>query len=654
MPTNLTQAPRLLVKGIPGIPQASRLFFFTFSTHLKKFGWIPSDADQCLFFNPSISEKAAVLIWVDDFVFLHESEAVFQTFMANLTEKFIVPVFGPLSSFLGMDVTYNRQAGILHLSQANTTNVLLERAKMTDCNPAQIPCQPGSVFSRANCPATTNSTTAEYRSLIALANFLSCWTRADITFCVNKLCKFMSNPGEAHWKLLKHLLRYLRGTKHLGLTFSNNNDHNGLSGIYGYTDSSFGDCPDTSRSTLAYVFFYHGCIISWHSKLNSYVTTCTNHSEYAALALGAKEAEWLVVLFSQLDSLVKYTPIPLFVDNSGIVSMVFNPVDHASNKHVKIGCHYTRELSESKVIAPQRVATDVNIADLFTKPLGPQLFRAFSSKFMSEPDRRLTHTEHIYMFTAGTPESSVGEVENTPVESVSSLQSTTSSSRPLNNFQSNWPFVSVVKNELSAVSYDIVPTDEFFPQNGVKYEIIFYGGQAANKFVLSKHVGMKITDSGGTPYYVCKRAPKPSTTTFHLQPKSPVQFSSPAQTQPSTSAPSLVQSSGFLVSTPRPTLSCNGCGFQNTEIVTNLVCICCSKSQFTWSCICSQPNTLQEIKQSPAITDPEQIKYTTPILSGAMYHHVNCQLFAATDRVAYASIYFAKDYKMQPAACCDV
>jgi hypothetical protein len=111
------------------------------------------------------------------------------------------------------------------------------------------------------------------------------------------------------------------------------------------------------------------------------VTTCTNHSEYAALYLAAKEAQWLTLLFEELAP--RKEPIPIYVDNSGVVSLVFNPVDHQSNKHVRIACHYVRELVDEKVIAPQRVATQDNLADLLTKPLGAPAFKAMSVRFVA-------------------------------------------------------------------------------------------------------------------------------------------------------------------------------------------------------------------------------------------------------------------------------
>src|SRR6478672_859582 len=103
-------------------------------------------------------------------------------------------------------------------------------------------------------------------------------------------------------------------------------------------------------------------------------------SSYAALASGAKEAQWLVYLFEELERQVKHTPVPIFVDNSGV--LVFNPVDHQSNKHIRLSCHYARELTELKVIAPQRVATANNLADFFTKSLGSPQFKSMIVSFV--------------------------------------------------------------------------------------------------------------------------------------------------------------------------------------------------------------------------------------------------------------------------------
>ena len=350
-------------------------------------GWLPATADKCLFLNPNLSERTAVIIWVDDFIFMHEQEKTWILFLKKLRQRFTIPNPGALQTFLGMDIQYDPVARRMFISQANSINSLLERAKMRDCNPCPTPCQSGMLFTKRDCPDPPAGPTicTEYRSLIALANFGACWTRPDITFTVNKLCKYMSNPGEAHWRALKHLIRYLQGTKQSGLVYDFGQPEDRPAGVHGFTDASYADCPDTGRSTVAYVFYFHGAIISWYSKLHSFVTTSTNHSEYAALALGTKEAQWMVYLFDQLEPEVKHEPVPLYVDNSGVISLVQNPVDHQANKHIRISCHYAREMAGLGVTAPQRVSTENNLADIFTKALGGVTFRAMVGNCVKSP-----------------------------------------------------------------------------------------------------------------------------------------------------------------------------------------------------------------------------------------------------------------------------
>ena len=375
--------PRRLLKGVPGIPQGSRLFHDAFSDHLQTMGWKPSVADKCLFLNPTLRELTAVIIWVDDFIFVHQEEETWSLFLKNLRSRFTVPTVGDLSCFLGMRICYDPSAKLMHISQSTCIANLLERAQMSDCNPVSTPCVQGLQFTKKDCQKGLPRQRRGHPSLSvsqSLANFISCWTRPDITFTVNKLCKYMSNPGAVHWQALKHLIRYLKGTQHLGLcyNFAQTAD---VQSLHGYTDSSFADCPDTSKSTIGYVFYYHGAILSWFSKLHTFVTTSTNHSEYAALAAGAKEAQWLVYLFEELDPQIKHTPVPLFVDNSGVVSLVFNPVDHQANKHVRLSCHFARELTDLQIIAPQRVSTDKNLADIFTKALGAVALKSLMNNY---------------------------------------------------------------------------------------------------------------------------------------------------------------------------------------------------------------------------------------------------------------------------------
>jgi len=259
--------PRRLLKGVPGIPQGSRLFYDTFASQLSLMGYSPSAADKCLFLKQVRSAFCAVLLWVDDFIFAADSESMWDDFLKQLSAKFTL-TSGDLVTFLGMVITYNRLERTLFLSQMTSIKTLLERANLTECNPVTTPCAVGQVWSAKDCPKeqTSAEECKKYRGLVALANFIACWTRPDIAFTVNKLCKFMSNPGPPHWSALKHLLRYLKGTLTTGLYFAFDA---ALPRVYGYTDASFADCVDTGKSTIGYVFFFAGAVLSWFSKLHT-------------------------------------------------------------------------------------------------------------------------------------------------------------------------------------------------------------------------------------------------------------------------------------------------------------------------------------------------------------------------------------------------
>ena len=127
---------------------------------------------------------------------------------------------------------------------------------------------------------------------------------------MSKLARFMQSPGAKHVKELKRVLRYLRCNQDLGLALDFSRPPS-KQGLYGYFDASFADCVDTRRSTVAYVFFYGSAVISWKTKLYSFATTSSNHSELVASALAAREAKFLLLLVSSLclDTHTNHRPV---------------------------------------------------------------------------------------------------------------------------------------------------------------------------------------------------------------------------------------------------------------------------------------------------------------------------------------------------------
>jgi len=50
--------------------------------------------------------------------------------------------------------------------------------------------------------------------------YLASAMRPDISFVVSKLNWFISNPGDDHWRALKRVLRYRKGTMSYGIHYT--------------------------------------------------------------------------------------------------------------------------------------------------------------------------------------------------------------------------------------------------------------------------------------------------------------------------------------------------------------------------------------------------------------------------------------------------
>ena len=252
-----------------------------------------------------------------------------------------------------------------------------------------------SKLSKKDCPSAERAAVmAEeqrwYRSTVASLIYFVSWTRPDLAYAVSKLCKFMHNPGQVHLVALRRALRYLKATANSGLVY----DYGGArasgvqAGIHGYYDASHADCPDSMKSTLAYVFFLGPCPISWNTKLHSVITTSTNHSEYCAAAKAAREAKYLEKIAVELGMSELVRPIHLYSDSKGSIAMSYNPVHRSASKHVDLADHYAREQQErgTITISYMYVGTKDMIADALTKALGTADFLRHASKLVKSID----------------------------------------------------------------------------------------------------------------------------------------------------------------------------------------------------------------------------------------------------------------------------
>ena len=98
-------------------------------------------------------------------------------------------------------------------------------------------------------------------------------TRPDITYGVSLVGRFMSKSAKEHWKVVKWLLRYLKGSESKGLVFNANIEKGDY--IEGFCDSDYAANLDKRRSLTGYAFTIGGNLVSWKSNLQHIVSLST-------------------------------------------------------------------------------------------------------------------------------------------------------------------------------------------------------------------------------------------------------------------------------------------------------------------------------------------------------------------------------------------
>jgi hypothetical protein len=124
----------------------------------------------------------------------------------------------------------------------------------------------------------------------------------------------MANLGRTHWEAAKRVLRYLKNTINMKLTYGSSTD-----GLIRYTDADWAS-QDYQHSTSGYIYLVDGGTISWSSKKQAVVTLLSTEAEFIAVMHAAKELVWLRSLIGELARPLTY-PITLFCNNQSAIAL---------------------------------------------------------------------------------------------------------------------------------------------------------------------------------------------------------------------------------------------------------------------------------------------------------------------------------------------
>ncbi|XP_014511644.1 uncharacterized protein LOC106770343 [Vigna radiata var. radiata] len=186
-------------------------------------------------------------------------------------EEFEMSKMGELTYFLGLQVKQTKDGIFIH--QSKYYNHLLKKFKMLDCKDAATPMATNCYLDLDETGKSVNQKL--YRCMIGSLLYLTV-SRPDIMHSVCLCARFQSTPKESHLTTVEIILKYLKGTKGLGLWYPNGTNLF----LNGYSDSDFGSCKLDRKRTSGTCHLLGSSLISWHSKKQACVALSTTEVEY--------------------------------------------------------------------------------------------------------------------------------------------------------------------------------------------------------------------------------------------------------------------------------------------------------------------------------------------------------------------------------------
>nr|GEV50143.1 copia protein [Tanacetum cinerariifolium] len=138
--------------------------------------------------------------------------------------------------------------------------------------------------------------------------------------------KYRENPKTAHLEPVKRIFRYIRGTSHLGL---------------------------------------------WYPK-ETPLAISTTEARYISAEKVYQQALWMKQALINYG--IRLDNVPIMCDNKGAINLSKNPIQHYRTKHIEICHHFLRDNVQKGNISIEKVASEDNIADIFTKKLKREVF----------------------------------------------------------------------------------------------------------------------------------------------------------------------------------------------------------------------------------------------------------------------------------------
>jgi hypothetical protein len=200
---------------------------------------------------------------VNDILLIGNDIAMMESIKTSLRKSYSMKDLEEGAYILGIKIYRDRSKRLIGLSQDAYIDKILNRLNMQDSKKGFLPMSHGITLSMKRCPTDPDEQermrVIPYASAIGSIMYAMICTRPDVSYALSVMSMYQSNYGDAHWMIVKNILKYLRRTNEVFLVFGGE----GEPIVKDYSDASFQRDADDSKSQFGFVFCLNGGAVSW-------------------------------------------------------------------------------------------------------------------------------------------------------------------------------------------------------------------------------------------------------------------------------------------------------------------------------------------------------------------------------------------------------
>ena len=330
----------VILMCLPGPRDAAKLWYQHFTNVLqKKFGATICVEQPCV---KRIQRKCAMVLHVDDVLFLGEQQWLSDVFLPGLKEEF------------------------------KLSSTLVDRSAKTPCNTSSTATSLDAAMEKP----LSETLSVEFRSLVGIAMYVS-QERFDLQFATKSLANYLKSPTKRAWVELGRLVGYMKFSERFALRMRKTSKGSSFQGVMFGNESetetrnnlieTYSDSDWSNRSTSAAVHVLNGIVIWPTSKTQKCISLSSTEAEWYAATSAVCDSLFLHHILSFLTD-DEVGPVILHTDNSA-VKMLSNKLGAGRLRHIKGRLLWLQAKVLSGDLCIKQVKTLYNIADLNTKSL---------------------------------------------------------------------------------------------------------------------------------------------------------------------------------------------------------------------------------------------------------------------------------------------